>query len=172
MRSHLRALLAAATLGACTLASAANTATATSDPAAAAADTRASRHAEQRQRFFDQIDTNHDGVVSRDEYRSWIDSRFDKLDGNHDGNVDANEIASSPATQERVQKRADRFVQRLDTSGTGKVSLNDFEAKAMARFDRMANGGDTLTEDQLAGAGRRGWRHGHDATTTEPSAKQ
>ncbi len=33
-------------------------------------------HAEWRQQFFDKIDTNHDGTVSRAEYQAWIDTRF------------------------------------------------------------------------------------------------
>jgi hypothetical protein len=163
MRSTLQLLIAAALTGACALAAA------SPDPAAdstATGTTRASRAAEMRQHFFNQLDTNHDGVVSRDEYRAWVDGRFDKLDANHDGTVDANEIATAPATQERVRKRADHFVKRNDTSGDGKVSLADFEAKAMARFDRMANGADTLTQDQL-GFGRR-----HQGDATQPAAKQ
>jgi hypothetical protein len=162
MRSHLQALLVAASLGASLSALAG-----TPDPAAA--DTRASKRAEMKQRFFDQIDTNHDGSVSRDEYRAWVDARFARLDANHDSRVDANEIANSPQARERVQKRAERFVQRFDTSGSGEVSQADFEAKAMARFDRLANGADSLTPDQLGGPGRHGHRHD---SAKDPSTAQ
>ena len=162
MRTHLQALLAAALLGA-----ALPTVAAIPDPAAT--DTRANQHAEMKQRFFDQIDTNHDGRVSRDEYRAWVDGRFARLDANHDGTVDAGEIASSPQTQERVQKRAERFVRHFDASGSGKVSEADFEAKAMARFDRLANGADSLGVDQLGGFGRHGRRHD---SARDPSTAQ
>jgi hypothetical protein len=127
------------------------------DPASDAATTRAGKHAEFRQRFFDQLDANHDGVVSRAEYQAWVDGRFDKLDSNHDGHVDANEIANSAATAERVQKRAEGFVKR-NGNGASTVSKSDFEAKAMARFDRLGDGADTLTIDQL-GAGRGRFQH-------------
>jgi hypothetical protein len=127
------------------------------DPPSTTATTQTSKRAEFRQRFFDQLDTNHDGVVSRAEYQAWVDGRFGKLDSNHDGKVDANEIAHSAATAERVQKRAEGFVKRNGNGGST-VSKADFEAKAMARFDRLSAGADTLTIDQLA-ARRGGFKH-------------
>ncbi|MGH8172212.1 MAG: hypothetical protein ACREPX_03635, partial [Rhodanobacteraceae bacterium] len=72
----------------------------------------AGRHGEWRQHVFEQIDTNHDGTISRAEYQAWVDGRFAKLDGNADGSVDANEVATSQAAAERVQKRAEGFVRR------------------------------------------------------------
>lgn len=109
-----------------------------------------SRKADARQHAFDRIDTNHDGVASRAEYQAWVDARFDALDGNRDGRVDANEIVQSAATAERTQKHAERFVEHYDRSGAGIVDKADFEANAMSRFDRLAGGADTLTQEQLA----------------------
>lgn len=162
MRRHLQALLAAAILGAALPAAAAS-------PTPTTADTRAGQHADMKQRFLDRIDTNHDGRVSRDEYRAWIDSRFDRLDVNHDGSVDADEIANSPQMHERAHHRAERFVRRFDTSGSGKVSAADFAAKAMARFDRLANGADSLAADQLGGLRQRG--RGHDSARDPSTAR-
>ncbi len=125
-------------------------------PATDADVTRSAKRAEFQQKLFDQIDTNHDGTISRAEYQAWIDGRFDKLDTNHDGVVDATEIANSPATAARVQKRAERFVQHFDTSGSGKVSKADFEAKAMKRFDRLAGGGDTVSAAQFTAPRQHG----------------
>ena len=150
MRKTLPTLLASALFGACAL-TVAGTALA-ADPTATAGTptpTPGAKRAQFRQQFFDKIDTNGDGVISRAEYQAWVDSRFDKLDGNGDGSVDANEIASSPATAARVERRAEGFVKRYDPSGDGKVTKSDFEAKEMARFDKLSGGGDTLTEDQL-----------------------
>jgi len=142
----------------CTLAAAG--AALAADPAGSAAAPALNQHAQRQQHFFDKLDTNHDGVISRAEYQAWVDSRFAKLDTNGDGSVDANEIATSPATAARVQKRAEGFVKRYDQSGTGKVSKADFEAKEMSRFDRLSGGADTLTEQQLA-AQRAAFMHGH-----------
>ncbi len=159
MRKIIPFLLITTTLfGACALATAG--ATFAADPASATAAPATTQRAWRQQRFFDKLDTNHDGVVSRAEYQAWVDSRFAKLDSNGDGVVDANEIAASPAVAERVQKRAEGFVKRYDQSGTGKVSKADFEAKELSRFDRLSNGADTVTEGQLA-AHHRAFMNNH-----------
>ena len=152
MRRHFQALLAAAAIGVALSAVAAVPDTGTGDA-------RATRRADMKQRFFDRIDADHDGSISRDEYRGWVDSRFERLDINRDDTVDADEIANSPQVRERVRKRAQRFVKRFDASGSGKVSQADFEAKAMVRFDRLANGADTVSLDQFAMAGKQRYQH-------------
>lgn len=124
---------------------------------------KSNRRAEAKQRFFDRIDTDHDGKISRAEYQAWVDGRFDKLDANHDGVVDANEVAQSPMAAERAQKRAEHFVERYDTSGSGKVSKADFEAKEMARFDRIGDGADAVTAEQFAAVHKRGPHGPHGA---------
>lgn len=122
---------------------------------------RDARHAEAKKQFFDRIDADHDGKISRAEYQAWVDTRFDRLDANHDGSVDAQEIAASPARADRAQKRAERFVQHYDKSGDGKVAKADFEAVEMARFDRLGAGADALTAEQFAAARGRGHRGAH-----------
>ena len=126
------------------------------------ANPRAAKIAQWHQKFFDQIDTNHDGTISRNEYQAWVDGRFAKLDANGDGSVDADEVATSPAAVDRVQRRAEGFIKRYDQSGSGTVSKADFEAKEMQRFDRISNGAASITEDQFASAGRPFKRH-HEA---------
>jgi hypothetical protein len=154
MRKTVLTAFTVSALFAATAASAATPATgATPTPAPA------TNHAEWRQQFFDKIDTNHDGTISRAEYQAWIDGRFAKLDANGDGVVNADEVASSPMTAERVQKRAEGFVNRYDASGNGQVSKADFEAKEMQRFDRLSNGADSITEEEFAAA--RPFKHRH-----------
>ena len=154
MRNLLPLLASASLLGACALANAG--AASTDAPAAgAAAPPAAQQRAAKRQRLFDAIDTDRDGAISRDEYRAWLDRRFAALDGNGDGRVDAGEIANSPAAKARVRKRAERFVRRYDASGSGTISRDAFEAKAMQRFDRLAGGADTLSAEQFAAPGRQ-----------------
>lgn len=135
-------------------------ATFAADPGSDASAPGPDARAQWRQHFFDQIDTNHDGVISRAEYQTWVDRRFAKLDTNGSGSVTAADIAASPATAARVQKRAEAFVKRYDTSGTGSVTQAEFEAKEMGRFDKLSGGADTLTEAQLT-AHRHGGMHQH-----------
>lgn len=116
---------------------------------AASANPRAERRAQVEQAFLDQIDTNHDGVISRAEYQAWVDSRFAKLDDNGDGVVTADEIAHSAATQQRDERRAEQFVKRFGGKDATQVTKADFEARQMARFDRVSGGSDTVTADQL-----------------------
>lgn len=121
-----------------------------------------------RQRFFDKIDTNHDGTISRAEYQAFVDSRFARLDANGDGVVNADEVATSPMAAERAERRAQGFVKRYDTTGSGEVSRADFEAKEMQRFDRMSNGADSITEDQFAAAATRPFKHRRPAANPAP----
>ena len=126
------------------------------------------RQAQWRQQFFNKIDTNHDGIISRAEYQAWVDSRFAKLDTNGDGVVDADEVANSPAAAQRVEKRAQGFVRRYDTTGSGQVSRTDFEAKEMQHFDRMSGGNGTITEDQFM-TQHRPFAHRHAAAPQSDS---
>lgn len=116
----------------------------------AADGSRHARRAAMQQQMFERLDADHDGEVSRAEYKAWVDGRFDKLDVNGDGSVDADEIARSPATAERVNRRAEGFVKRYDRSGNGKVTRGDFEAKEMERFERIGAGAGSVTNEQFA----------------------
>lgn len=155
MRSLLLPILAATSLlGAGALANA-GVASSGASASGVAAPSHAQRRAAMRQRLFDAIDTDHDGAISRGEYRAWLDRRFAALDGNGDGRVDAGEIADSAAEKARARKRAERFVQRYGAGGSGALSRDAFEAKAMQRFERIAGGADTVTVEQFAAARRR-----------------
>ena len=42
--------------------------------------------------FFDKIDTNHDGKISKDEWLAHSSAMFDKIDANHDGSLTKDEF--------------------------------------------------------------------------------
>ncbi|MBA8882946.1 EF-hand domain-containing protein [Dokdonella fugitiva] len=127
------------------------------------AGSHAARRAEFEQRFLDQVDADHDGMVSRAEYQAWVDRRFAKLDANGDGRVDADEIAASPQATRRAHRRAERLIKHFDTDGSGSISKADYEARQMARFDRLSGGSDSVDAQKLLP--RRGdFGRRHDAT--------
>jgi hypothetical protein len=90
---------------------------------------------------FDEMDTNHDGFVSRDEFIAYQKKRFDEFDTNHDGRIDAKEIASSPPLMERNLKTAERMVRQWDKNGDGVVSADEFKQDAEDRFSRQDKSG-------------------------------
>lgn len=90
---------------------------------------------------FDEMDTNHDGFVSRDEFVAYQKKRFDEFDTNHDGKIDAKEIASSPPLMERNLKTAERMIKEWDKNGDGIVSADEFKQASEERFARQDKAG-------------------------------
>jgi Ca2+-binding EF-hand superfamily protein len=87
---------------------------------------------------FDQIDTNKDGQLSRDELKAW---RKTHKHAHKKGN-----------TAERQAKAAERF-KHADTNGDGKISRAEAEKNAprlAKKFDAIdANKDGQLTQDEL-----------------------
>lgn len=90
-----------------------------------------------KQGRFDEIDTNHDGFLSRDEFLAAEKKRFDEFDTNHDGKVDAKEIASSPPLMERNLRTADRMMKQWDANNDGIVTAEEFRKSAEDRFAKQ-----------------------------------
>ncbi len=91
----------------------------------------------QRPSRFDEIDTNHDGVITRDEFLAGEKKRFDEFDTNHDGKIDAKEVASSPPLMERNLKTAERMLKQWDADGDGVVTAEEFNKNAADRFAKQ-----------------------------------
>jgi hypothetical protein len=66
-------------------------------------------------RFFDKLDGNKDGVITREEVRAARTRRFDNLDKNQDGNI----------SLEEFQSNSDRHFARFDLDGDGKVTREE-----------------------------------------------
>jgi EF hand domain-containing protein len=92
---------------------------------------------EARPSAFDDMDTNHDGFVSRDEFVAFQKKRFDEFDTNHDGKIDAKEVASSPPLMERNVKTAERMIKQWDANGDGVVTADEYKKSAEERFARQ-----------------------------------
>jgi hypothetical protein len=90
---------------------------------------------------FDEIDTNHDGFISREEFLAAQKKRFDEFDTNHDGKVDAKEVASSPPLMERNIATAERMIKQWDTNGDGIVTAEEFKKFSEDRFTQQDKAG-------------------------------
>ncbi|WP_192253943.1 EF-hand domain-containing protein [Mesorhizobium caraganae] len=100
------------------------------------------------QRILQRIDTNGDGVISKDEMTAVRERVFKRLDRNGDGIIDEKEIASARA--EVAQARLGNRWRRMDANGDGKVSEQEF-ASSMPLFDLAdRDGDDKLSADEIA----------------------
>lgn len=102
---------------------------------------------------FEQLDTNGDGQVTKEEIAAAATARFVEVDTNGDGTLSAEELAaaSERASEERVAKmiekrdengdgvlsqeemqpdtdRTDRMFEKLDENEDGVISAEEFEA--------------------------------------------
>ena len=87
-----------------------------------------------RPRRLEDIDTNHDGFVSLEEFMAVEKERFAEFDMNHDGKIDAPEIAKSPPLMERNLHMAEGFIKKWDANGDGIVSTEEFQKYVSERF--------------------------------------
>jgi len=90
---------------------------------------------------FDQVDTDHDGFISRAEFMAADKKRFEEFDTNHDGKIDAKEIASSPPLMERNLRTAERMMKQWDANGDGVVTAEEFKAAGEQRFSKQDKDG-------------------------------
>jgi Ca2+-binding EF-hand superfamily protein len=95
-----------------------------------------------KQKMFDRIDANHDGVITQDEYVAAATALYNKIDVNGTGEVTAQDIASSPRAVKREQRVASHEVKKMDTDSDGTVSQDEFVAAAKARFSKLDKNGD------------------------------
>ena len=94
-----------------------------------------------RQMRFQGMDTDNDGVITRDEWRG-SDESFRQHDTNHDGVLSGSEVwVPASREQENAQDRArreDRIARfnRLDTDGDRRISLGEWTGDRPS-FDRI-----------------------------------
>jgi Ca2+-binding EF-hand superfamily protein len=115
--------------------------------------------------WFQQADSNHDGILTADELASDAQRFFLTLDTNHDGEIDPDEVTHyetvvAPAGLAGDETTAGRFgllqipepVTAADTNFNRGVSADEFRSAANSRF-RLLDASNTgrLTLSQLEG---------------------
>ena len=104
-----------------------------------------SAHAQTVSPFFQRLDANNDGAVSRDEIVTARAKLFNRLDVDSDGVIEEDETEMPrDAIMDRataMQARLASQMQRLDSSGDGKMSRDEFRARTLF-FDLVDRDGD------------------------------
>jgi Ca2+-binding EF-hand superfamily protein len=111
--------------------------------------------------WFQRLDTNHDGVITKDEASAASTERitkaFDKLDADHDGMITQAEMKAAAESRREEMKAAmaERF-KAADKNGDGLLSKEE-AAASMPRlaqsFDRLDTNKDSqLSPEELAAA--------------------
>lgn len=86
-------------------------------------------------KMFDSADTNGDGVITREEFRSACERGFARLDRNGDGYIDKSDMPSRLIGRQKAQERLARMTARLDKDGDGRISEAEFVDGLAPLFD-------------------------------------
>jgi Ca2+-binding EF-hand superfamily protein len=121
---------------------------------------------------FNAMDSNHDGYLEATEIvaaqqkdlqagtaeQQHLEAEFNQIDSNHDGQISKSEfMAFAPPAHptETVQQ----MIGALDPSKDGKISVQEYDAKPLANFDRLdANHDGIITPQEIEAARPAGKR--------------
>ena len=130
--------------------------------------------------WFKRLDTNQDGVISKDEAAKAprFAQTFDKLDADHDGMVTQDEMrAAAEARREEAKAELAARFKAADKNGDGLLSKEEAAAgmpRLANRFDSLDTNKDgQLSPEEFTSArhrfsdGRRGGWHGTPGDTTQ-----
>ncbi|MDX2319526.1 MAG: EF-hand domain-containing protein [Moritella sp.] len=112
----------------------------------------ADSHNKQRNHVsFEQMDSNQDGKVSKDEATGRLAENFDKLDTDNDGFVTKADLPN-----QGKHHNGKKFAE-MDTNNDGKISREEATGRLAENFDKFDTNGDGfITKDELP---RRGKHH-------------
>ena len=110
--------------------------------------------------IFDRFDSNHDGILNREEVRAARATMFDRIDTDHSGTATVAEIEAGKAqAKARMAQRMARLAQlradgptpserfaAMDANHDGKITRDEF-VDATPWFDRIAKSGGISKQD-------------------------
>ena len=108
-------------------------------------------HKNWTERMFKKLDTNKDGIISKEEYAKRGAERFKKKDKDKNGKITSGEYTA--AAVERAMKRAKRRFKKLDTDQNGVLDVNEASVRRDKRFSRIdANHNGKITRTKIEAA--------------------
>lgn len=108
---------------------------------------------------FARADSDGNRALSLEEFQAAGLERFTLADADGNGAITLEEIvaARAQAMQERMERRAERMLERLDADGDGVITLEEATERGEAEFARLDADGDGELEPREM---RRGMRDG------------
>ncbi len=102
--------------------------------------------------FFNEMDANKDGKISKAEAKDRIAENFDTLDKNKDGFLTVEEINADPNRQQRQGGApAGGGFAEMDTNKDGKVSKAEAKDRILENFDTYDKNKDGfITQEEMA----------------------
>jgi Ca2+-binding EF-hand superfamily protein len=118
------------------------------------------------QHILAQVDTDHDGKISKAEFDAQSQAMFKRLDKNGDGKIEAAELPQRHWTQ-----MGSRMFDKMDTNGDGKVTKAEFTAANDQLFQKLdVNGDGVITKDEMTAAQHHGKRKPADGQLPDQNA--
>jgi len=100
---------------------------------------------------LDKADANHDGYVTRDEFRASRASQFQRLDRNGDGVVTLSEFPRLAKSNRPKAQALKTVITHADRDGDGRVTRAEFVDGPAPLFDRADRDQDgRLSRDEVA----------------------
>jgi len=109
------------------------------------AGTPVARADSEKEAWFEQIDTDHDGKISADEWAAGHKEVFSKMDTNGDGKVSPDEMKAAKEKREKMMGKSGghemmsvtETMKIMDLNGDGYITEDEFVTASKTKFDKM-----------------------------------